>query len=232
MTRRTLAAAITGLVSLALVGAALANEPEDPALVGPEELCEEVATDGGAADAGTDGTDGTSDASDGSAADDTVDGTTDGTDEGTSDGDGCTPAGGTDGDDGGTDGADGTDGTDGTEDDGPSSDEDEVDLEPLEEEADLEEGERPQNHGWYVSEATKTCPESGRERGECISAVAKSDLGKPHAGEDAPEPDGAGQAPAVDEGEDDGPQMSAASPAKGPKGSKGNGGGKGRGGRG
>jgi hypothetical protein len=61
-------------------------------------------------------------------------------------------------------------------------DEDETDETAVAEaEADAVEGDHPLNHGFYVSEATKTCPESGRERGQCISAVAKSDLGKPGA---------------------------------------------------
>ncbi|MGV3758494.1 MAG: hypothetical protein ACO1PW_02995, partial [Actinomycetota bacterium] len=96
------------------------------------------------------------------------------------------------------------------------------------EDPELDEGERPQNHGWYVSEATKTCPESGRERGECISEVAKSDLGKPHADDEAEGADGDDE-PTVDATAEAGP---AEKPAKAAKPSKGNGGGKGRGARG
>lgn len=56
----------------------------------------------------------------------------------------------------------------------------EIEAPEVVEEIEVEvEGERPLNHGYYVSEATATCPESGRERGECISAVAQSDEGKP-----------------------------------------------------
>ncbi len=66
---------------------------------------------------------------------------------------------------------------------------------PLVEETELEEAdevdaERPLNHGYHVSEATKTCPESGPERGACISAVAQGDAGKP---EGAGPPEGAGR---------------------------------------
>ncbi len=60
-------------------------------------------------------------------------------------------------------------------------DEEADDVEPDALEADVVEGEHPLNHGFYVTEATRTCPESGRERGQCISEVAKSDLGKPGA---------------------------------------------------
>ncbi|MGV3759337.1 MAG: hypothetical protein ACO1PW_07300, partial [Actinomycetota bacterium] len=165
MTRRTLAAAVTGLVSLSLVGVALANEPDDPGLAPVEdELCEEVVTDGGT----TDGTDGATDSTD--EATDSTDEATDSTDEATDSTDEATG-----GDEGGCEtGTDG-DATDGGTTDGDTTDgADVADEELVSEDPELDEGERPQNHGWYVSEATKTCPESGRERGECISEVAKS----------------------------------------------------------
>ena len=39
-------------------------------------------------------------------------------------------------------------------------------------------GEHPENHGKYVSQAAHDCP-TGSEHGPCVSAVAKSDVGKP-----------------------------------------------------
>lgn len=39
--------------------------------------------------------------------------------------------------------------------------------------------ERPANHGAAVSEAARTCP-PGPEHGACVSAVARSDAGKPN----------------------------------------------------
>ena len=43
-------------------------------------------------------------------------------------------------------------------------------------------GERPQNHGWFVSQAAKDAtPASAANHGESVSAVARSDAGKPAA---------------------------------------------------
>ena len=39
-------------------------------------------------------------------------------------------------------------------------------------------GEHPENHGKYVSQAAHDCP-TGSDHGPCVSAVAKSDAGKP-----------------------------------------------------
>ena len=235
MTRHTrgIAAAIAGFVSLSLVGVALANEPGDPVL--EEEATEVVCPDPGTDEGGTDGTtdegttdegttdEGTTDdatdagATDGGVADDaTTDGTADSEADDTVVPDGCENP------DAGTDGTDGTE----VEELEATDDEDEDDAE----DADVEDGERPQNHGWYVSEATKTCPESGRERGQCISEVAKSDLGKPHADDDVAEPEDGADA-SLEGTEDAGPSQ-AAKATRAPKASKGGGGGKGRGGKG
>ena len=43
-------------------------------------------------------------------------------------------------------------------------------------------GERPQNHGWFVSEAAKgATPESADNHGQYVSEIARSDAGKPEA---------------------------------------------------
>lgn len=73
----------------------------------------------------------------------------------------------------------------------PEADEDEdVDEgvpdadEAEEEEADptVGEGERPQNHGWFVSEAAKgATPESADSHGAFVSEIARGDDGKPEA---------------------------------------------------
>jgi hypothetical protein len=39
--------------------------------------------------------------------------------------------------------------------------------------------ERPQNHGWFVSQVAKDHSVTGRAHGEAVSAVAQSDQGKP-----------------------------------------------------
>jgi hypothetical protein len=221
VTRRTLAVVVAGLVSLSLVGVALANEPDGPLLgSGPDELCEEATTDEATTDDSTADEGTTDEGTEGSTTDEGTEGTTDqGTESSTGEGaegpsDDCVPAGGTDGSEEGTDGD-------------PEATVQDLGEEELDEEADLDEGERPMNHGWYVSEATKTCPESGRERGECISAVAKSDLGKRHAdgGETDGAPEGEGTS-SPDDGEGDGAK------AKPAKGAKSGGGSKGRGARG
>jgi hypothetical protein len=51
-------------------------------------------------------------------------------------------------------------------------------------EAEAEEtaGERPENHGWFVSQAAKgETPSEFRNHGEYVSSVAKGDAGKPEA---------------------------------------------------
>jgi len=217
MTRHTrgIAAAIAGFVSLSLVGVALANEPGDPVL--EEEATEVVCSDPGADEGSTNGTtdEGTTDEG---STDDATEGTADSEADDTVVPDGC------------EDPDAGTDGTDGTEvEELEATDDEDEDEDDAEDDA-VEDGERPQNHGWYVSEATKTCPESGRERGQCISEVAKSDLGKPHADDDVAEPEDGADA-TLEDTEDAGPSQ-AAKATKAPKASKGGGGGKGRGGKG
>jgi hypothetical protein len=39
-------------------------------------------------------------------------------------------------------------------------------------------GNRPHNHGWYVSQAAHADYDSGAEHGEAVSEVAQSDIGK------------------------------------------------------
>jgi hypothetical protein len=39
-------------------------------------------------------------------------------------------------------------------------------------------GERPHNHGWYVSQVAKDKSTTGRAHGLAVSTVAKSDQGK------------------------------------------------------
>jgi hypothetical protein len=69
----------------------------------------------------------------------------------------------------------------------PETDEDE-DADQAEPEADEDEdadpaaGERPQNHGWFVSEAAKgATPESADDHGQFVSDIARGDDGKPEA---------------------------------------------------
>lgn len=40
-------------------------------------------------------------------------------------------------------------------------------------------GERPQNHGWFVSQAARDHSTTGRAHGEAVSAVARGSQGKP-----------------------------------------------------
>ena len=40
-------------------------------------------------------------------------------------------------------------------------------------------GQRPENHGWFVSQAAKDHSTVGRAHGEAVSTVARSDAGKP-----------------------------------------------------
>jgi hypothetical protein len=42
-------------------------------------------------------------------------------------------------------------------------------------------GDRPHNHGWFVSQVAKDNSVSGGAHGEAVSAVAQSDQGKPEA---------------------------------------------------
>ena len=42
-------------------------------------------------------------------------------------------------------------------------------------------GERPHNHGWFVSQAAKDHSLTGSAHGEAVSTVAQSDAGKPEA---------------------------------------------------
>jgi hypothetical protein len=56
----------------------------------------------------------------------------------------------------------------------------------VEEQADTAEpvvtaGERPQNHGWFVSEAAKAPAPATGNHGQAVSLVARSDVGKPEA---------------------------------------------------
>lgn len=64
----------------------------------------------------------------------------------------------------------------------PAGDEDE-DPGLAEEDADAADaGDRPQNHGWFVSQAAKgATPAGAANHGESVSAVARSDAGKPAA---------------------------------------------------
>ena len=149
--KRHLALLIAALASLAFVGAALAHEAEDPVLQ-PVDPAEDC-TEETTPDEGGDVTDApTDDTSEDPALDDT---------------EGCE-------DDASEIGEDG--------DEAVEAQELESAEDPAEDDAeDDADGERKQNHGWYVSEATKTCPEQGPERGACISEVARSDAGKDHA---------------------------------------------------
>ncbi len=42
-------------------------------------------------------------------------------------------------------------------------------------------GERPHNHGWFVSQVATDHSTTGRAHGEAVSAVARGDDGKPDA---------------------------------------------------
>ena len=39
-------------------------------------------------------------------------------------------------------------------------------------------GDRPHNHGWYVSQVAKSSDTTGAAHGEAVSTVAQSDIGK------------------------------------------------------
>lgn len=165
ITSKGIAAAVVGLASLSLVGVALANEAEGP------DLADQVEVVAGPCDTTTTTVvdEGTADSTEATAEDPEVEGTeVESTEvEGTED-DGCDEPAAVESDDDETEAVDEA-----------VDDEDDTTVED-----EAVDGEHPLNHGYYVSEATRTCPESGRERGECISSVAKSDLGKP-GGEDA-----------------------------------------------
>jgi hypothetical protein len=66
--------------------------------------------------------------------------------------------------------------------DEPLVDEDTVEDTETDEDTDedaLAAGERPQNHGWFVSQAAKDHGTVGRAHGEAVSTVARGDAGKP-----------------------------------------------------
>ena len=59
----------------------------------------------------------------------------------------------------------------------PEADEDVEDADPA-----VAEGERPQNHGWFVSQAAKgATPASADSHGAYVSEIARGDDGKPEA---------------------------------------------------
>jgi hypothetical protein len=92
----------------------------------------------------------------------------------------------------------------------PEVDEDaDKDAPEVDEDADAKSdaaGERPENHGWFVSEAAKgAMPAAAVNHGQQVSEVARSDEGKPETATTAAER-GASAAAAK-----------AAKPAKGPK---------------
>jgi hypothetical protein len=64
---------------------------------------------------------------------------------------------------------------------GPDADEDtDEDAPAADEDADADAaGDRPPNHGWFVSEAAKAETAEGQARGQAISEIARSDAGKP-----------------------------------------------------
>lgn len=72
----------------------------------------------------------------------------------------------------------------------PEPNEDDEELEENEPEVDGEDGaeadgEHPDNHGWYVSEAAKgPTPDSYRNHGEYVSEIARGDDGKKVKGDD------------------------------------------------
>jgi hypothetical protein len=67
--------------------------------------------------------------------------------------------------------------------------------------------DRPQNHGWFVSEAAKgATPETAVNHGQHVSEVARSDAGKPETA-----------TAAADRGASAAAAAKAAKPAKGPK---------------
>jgi hypothetical protein len=65
---------------------------------------------------------------------------------------------------------------------GAEADEDAPEVDE-EEDADADaEGERPQNHGWFVSQAAQgATPESAENHGQHVSEIARGDDGKPEA---------------------------------------------------
>ena len=80
----------------------------------------------------------------------------------------------------------------------PDADEDnDEDAPEVEDQADADAaGERPQNHGWFVSEAAKAATPAGSENhGQVVREIARSDAGKPDTATAASER-GAAAAPA------------------------------------
>lgn len=74
----------------------------------------------------------------------------------------------------------------------PEENEDEEAEEPAteDEEGAEADGERPENHGWYVSEAAKgPTPDGYRNHGEYVSEIARGDDGKPSKDEAAEDDD-------------------------------------------
>jgi hypothetical protein len=188
LSKQTIALAVTGLASLAWVGVSAAVDAGDPVLSDPvvqEETCAPVE----ATDAGTEATDSATDAVE--TTDSATDGAVEGEDEG------CEPEGtdGTETTDGTEEVTDGTETTDGTEEvtDGTEATEDDTEDPAV--------AEHPENHGKYVSEAARETCEPGPGHGECVRAVAQSDVGKAAPEDDATEGDETVDAP---EGEDDG----------------------------
>jgi len=68
------------------------------------------------------------------------------------------------------------------EDEDENEDEDVPEAEEEEAGADATAGERPENHGWFVSEAAKAeTPEAFDNHGAYVSEIARGDEGKPEA---------------------------------------------------
>ena len=80
-------------------------------------------------------------------------------------------------------------------------DDDSADLTTQDVDEDEVAGEHPENHGKYVSEAAQGGGEcaglTGRDKGQCVAKVARSDAGKPGAEAPAPEEEPA-EEPAVE----------------------------------
>ncbi|MGH9084935.1 MAG: hypothetical protein ACRDYW_05745 [Acidimicrobiales bacterium] len=193
-----LAAVITALASLTFVGAALAQEPDDP------ELAEEVTP----VECVDDTTDDTTD----DATEETVEGTEETVEDDTTD------------DEAGTDATD--DPCEDDQPEAPEGDDVTPEVDEVVEQADdvapVVEGEW-ENHGAYVSEQARVgCWEASEEyanHGECVREAAHSDIGKPAKG-DAVEGE-ADSVEATDDADDGG------APAKKAKGAGGKGRGKG-----
>jgi hypothetical protein len=84
----------------------------------------------------------------------------------------------------------------------PTTEEEETepDGEEAVEEEEEADGDRPLNHGWYVSEAAKgPTPDGYRNHGEYVSEIARGDDGKPGADDESDEE----ETDEVDAGEDE-----------------------------